>query len=418
MKINLDNLKNKNKMKNVILTCLLTFTVISLSFAQLKVVAPDGNVGIGTSTPTAKLQVDGNTQIIGIARVLGVGGGAAAAKVQVGKNRTAAGNAIIETISLPGVDFVGKLQSTKDAVTTFTHKGPGQFQLRTLTAASKMIFVTNNGTSERSRLMINDEGKIGIGTDSPTQALHVVGNAIKSVGGTGWSVTSDKRLKSNIQEFSSGLDDILRINPVSFSYNGKAGTTPNTKEVGVIAQEFKEISPESVFTFKHTEYTPDADDLDKPYKKGATEEYLGVNSSRVTWMLVNAVKEQQAIINDLKNQVEEISKVGFTAPVATDHVHYSTVVLNGEEEKAMLAQNAPNPFTTNTKIDYFVPSNSKAASMSFTDITGKEIKRINIDHTGLGTLDVSIADMPIGIYSYSLVVNGSTIASKKMVLSK
>jgi len=408
---NLDNLKNKNKMKNVILSCLLTCTVVSLSFAQLKVVAPDGNVGIGTSTPSAKFVVQGTT------RVLPANGGAAAAKLEIGFGRTAGGNAFIDTHPNPGGAWVGRLLSNKNGVTTFSHRGVGQFQLRTFDAASRILLVTNNGSNSDSRLTVSTDGYVGINENSPTAPLHVTGAAVKTGGGM-WGTASDSLLKKDIKDFERGLADVLKINPKTFKYNDKVGIKDTEKvHTGVIAQDFKKISPESIFTYRHTkvEYQED----DKAMKTGATSEYLGVDPSQVTWMLVNAVKEQQEIIQDLKNEVENLKTTGVSGqnPVS-DHVYYSTVVLNGEQEKAMLAQNAPNPFTSNTKIDYFIPSNSRSAQMSFTDITGKEVKRLNIDHTGLGTLDVSIADMPIGIYSYSLVIDGSAIASKKMVLSK
>jgi len=45
-------------MKNLIYAVLLTLTPI-LAFSQVYVKAPDGNVGVGTDTPTEKLEVAG-----------------------------------------------------------------------------------------------------------------------------------------------------------------------------------------------------------------------------------------------------------------------------------------------------------------------------------------------------------------------
>jgi len=103
----------------------------------------------------------------------------------------------------------------------------------------------------------------------------------------------------------------------------------------------------------------------------------------------------------------------------TSNVNSLAVLIDGSNsEKAMLAQNTPNPFASNTSIEYFVPSSAKSAVMVFTDITGKEIKTMKIQENGVGSLDVSIKEMPIGIYSYSLIVDGQSIATKKMVLSR
>ena len=44
---------------------------------------------------------------------------------------------------------------------------------------------------------------------------------IKRVGNASL-VTSDRRLKQNIESFTGGLDEILGINTVTFQYNGQA----------------------------------------------------------------------------------------------------------------------------------------------------------------------------------------------------
>jgi hypothetical protein len=90
---------------------------------------------------------------------------------------------------------------------------------------------------------------------------------------------SDKRLKTNIIPITYGLSDILKLNPVS--YNWKDGT--NGKQFGFIAQEVQEVMPDAV-------------------KPG---EYLGLEKDAIYSALVNAIKEQQAQINDLKSQLNK-----------------------------------------------------------------------------------------------------------------
>jgi len=393
MKINLDNLKNKNKMKNVILTCLLSFTVISLSFAQLKVVAPDGNVNIGaigSISAIKKLNIEGG---------LAVGKGNAQASFECAE-------------SAPGS---GTWQ------TSFVHNGNGKFLLRTFKPSSEIQILGKNANNRnRTAFIMKADGKVGIGTATPRADMELKGSVAMKASSGMWVGPSDLRLKSKVEPYKKGIDAILNLNPVTYNYNGKGGIEDTeTTHVGLVAQEYQKVAPDAVSSFIYRDYEEiDNANGGMSYKYGAEEEYLKMDPTPILYMLVNAVKDQQEIINNLESQVQKISNGGVNSSPVSDHVHYSTVVLNGQDNKAMLAQNAPNPFTRNTKIDYFIPSNSKVASLSFTDITGKEVKRLNIEHTGLGALDVSIADMPIGIYSYSLVIDGSVIASKKMVLSK
>lgn len=404
---------NSKQMKNLILTGLVFVTAISLSFGQLKVVAPDGNVNLGdvsaiTTAEQQKLNVGGNINVIGNVARVGYKSTKGQVSLKIGQSRTTNGLAFIDTHPTGG-DWVGRLLSNDSGVTTFSHKGIGQFQLRTFDAAAPIYFVTAGAPDA---MAIQPNGSVGIGVQAPAYKLHVNGAAAKPGGGM-WTNASDKRLKDDIQEYQMGLEDVLKLNPVSFTYNGKGGIKDTeTRHVGLIAQEYQKVAPDAVSTFAHTEIFMQEDD--KAFKTGKTEEFLAIDASQITFMLVNAVKEQQKVISELQEEVRNLKSTGVTSTATS-----TSVLIDGNNSgKALLAQNTPNPFTSNTKIDYFIPETAKTALMSFTDITGKEIKRLAISNTGSGSLDVSIKEMPIGIYSYSLVVDGSTIATKKMVLSR
>ncbi|MEO7263702.1 MAG: hypothetical protein ABIW38_02265, partial [Ferruginibacter sp.] len=60
--------------------------------------------------------------------------------------------------------------------------------------------------------------------------------------------------------------------------------------VGVIAQELQAIAPYMV----------------KPYQKN-NETYYSVDNSSMTYMLINAVKEQQKQIDELKQLIEKMA---------------------------------------------------------------------------------------------------------------
>jgi hypothetical protein len=113
------------------------------------------------------------------------------------------------------------------------------------------------------------------------QTLTVVGNTL--IQGV-LTETSDISLKENILPLENSLDKIMKLNGVSF--NKKA--TPNMKEVGFIAQEVEAIIPDLV-----TE---------------TGEGIKTVSYSRVTAVLVETIKEQQAQINALTDMVNSLTK--------------------------------------------------------------------------------------------------------------
>ncbi|WP_413943352.1 tail fiber domain-containing protein [Bdellovibrio sp. HCB-162] len=119
------------------------------------------------------------------------------------------------------------------------------------------------------------------GTQSARVYFAADGTAYKPGGGS-WAATSDRRLKSDIRDFNPGLDDLLKVHPVWFRYNGKGGTVKDGKDyVGVIAQELAPIAPYMVKTEKALIETDDKEKKDI-YK---------VDPSAFTYIIINSVKQ-------------------------------------------------------------------------------------------------------------------------------
>jgi hypothetical protein len=85
---------------------------------------------------------------------------------------------------------------------------------------------------------------------------------------------------------------------------------------------------------------------------------------------------------------------------------------------ASLQQNAPNPFSTNTVINYTLPQQYNSAKMMITDKNGKILKEVTLSGSGQGSLKVDAAGLAASGYNYSLYVDGNLFASKQMVLTK
>ncbi|XOV66781.1 MAG: tail fiber domain-containing protein [Fluviicola sp.] len=142
---------------------------------------------------------------------------------------------------------------------------------------------------------------MGIKTNAPTADLSVNGVANKTGGGT-WAVFSDARLKENVSDYNEGLDLILQVRPVNFSYNAKMNELIGENQrmngkvfQGVIAQELQEIAPDMVNEIDMNPVEDNAD-LDPDYTPNASEKYLEVDPNKFTYALINAVQEQQEMI--------------------------------------------------------------------------------------------------------------------------
>lgn len=154
-------------------------------------------------------------------------------------------------------------------------------------------------------------GAVGINITNPTFDLQLGNNSAAKPGTNTWSIASDRRLKTNIHNYDEGLKELLKINPVWYTYTGEAGM-PKETYVGVIAQDLQEIAPHMVKEWTYTEpsaNTPaSSNETASPRTKGRSATYLSVDNGAMTYMMINAIKEQQKQIEDLKKTVEEQSK--------------------------------------------------------------------------------------------------------------
>ncbi|MEM5564284.1 tail fiber domain-containing protein [Psychroserpens sp. AS72] len=202
---------------------------------------------------------------------------------------------------------------------------------------SNQLFAIGNGSSNTNRsnaMTVLKNGNTGIGTDNPLELLHINGGRLRigteTIEDTGsnrlsfnadllpdvnegmqlgnssfrwqglWATdgtinTSDRRDKTNIKTIKYGLNEVLKMNPVS--YNWKNRKNQDTK-LGLIAQDLLELVPEVVKTH---EWQNASDDENATLKKVELDR-LGVYYSDLIPVLINAIKEQQKIIEDLNTK--------------------------------------------------------------------------------------------------------------------
>ena len=88
------------------------------------------------------------------------------------------------------------------------------------------------------------------------------------------------------------------------------------------------------------------------------------------------------------------------------------------QEGAVLYQNTPNPFTSNTEISCDVPVINDKAFIYIYNLQGVELMSFPIVQTGYSIVTVYASALPAGMYLYTLVVDGVIIDTKRMILTK
>lgn len=357
-----------------------------------------GNVGIGTTAPVGKLEVHGP--------------GSSSAQTLVTRNNSSNGFYVYSADNLDYIHSLvalyrsrGTYQSPADVLAgdrigslgaapyiSGAYRGSVglDFYVGASPGASSypayMIFGTTptNGTTRLERMRIAESGNVGIGTTSPSYLLHVNG----TVAATGYQTISDQRFKSNIKKLEGSLDKLSSLQGYSYSFNAekfKDRNFPTGEHMGVLAQQIQKVFPASVMQ--------DADG------------YLSVDYISLIPVMLEAIKELKAQLDQTRGN----NLVDVLSPNPGDLALYRGAYLN---------QNAPNPFNGQTSVEYAIPENAQVASIVIHDLSGRQIKKIELVKKGSGVIDIGAETTAPGLYLYSLVLDGKPVVTRKMLVEK
>ena len=234
----------------------------------------EGNVGIGNfeaAPPTDRLEVD----------------------LQASE-RARFGNGVLSNGTGANASYAQFCHQNNSSNTRFAlRQGPnGDVNLNAPNGQS--ITISHNRTN--ARIFVNTNGQVIVGNNAPVggspDAFQVVGDACKTVGGSAWNVCSDARLKQDVRSFNDGLEQLMRIRPVRFRYNGRFNTESKQEEVGILGQEIEQIFPYMV----EKNNTILADDELKDLRI--------FNGSALTYVMVNAIQELAQRVQQLETKLQ------------------------------------------------------------------------------------------------------------------
>jgi hypothetical protein len=320
----------------------LIVELVSTNSALLKIL-DNGNVGVGTNTPTSKLEVNGqiiqgpnNTwgqqTRIGIdaplatvpEATIGSTNGNLHLEARTGfdtyiNHYSAGGNLYMATgnntgnvgigtisatskLTVNGVLEINKIADVSTIYFTNSASEPGYIRHSGNSNAAEMRFVASDdfdvgspgdkftfggetGGVFTEAMRIQGNGNVGIKTTAPSQRLHVIGNILAS----GTITSSDERYKEGIQNLKNSTDILSSIRPVAYNFRTEEfpeGQFDDKLHYGIIAQELETVLPNLVYT-----------DL---------EGYKGINYTELIPLLIKSNQEQQALIETQQKQINQL----------------------------------------------------------------------------------------------------------------
>lgn len=232
---------------------------------------------------------------------------------------------------------------------------------------------------------------------------------INSIWTAGQITYSDRKFKENIKQIPDALQTITKLNGVKYDLKPDyfGGTEAESKQhgginlplknrMGFIAQEMAAVLPDLVIY-------------------DSVKQVHGIIYENLIPVLVEAIKEQQGLIVELKDKIESIE----TNCCNNDLKSASIIPSDSNAENiARLDQNIPNPFSSETRIDCFIPEGSVASVLYIYNMNGTQLQQYSIIGKGEQSITISGNSLEPGMYLYALVVDGREVDTKRMILTK
>lgn len=310
------------------------------------------------------------------------------------------------------------------------------------------VFIGEYGTDDTDQLWLH--GKKGIYLTATGQATSVIGYYNPAVNSNfvfntnlrvnGVNITSDARLKENVQSLQNPLNILEQVSGVTYNYklseiskyreqddskfseanksqnsidsqaptdaasiekankdklfqseiNRVESEEANRKRIGFLAQDVQKVLPELVQT----------DD------KGVMSiDYIGFIP-----LIVESIKEMQLTIQNQNEQIENLQRLLSGDPeskLRSSSTSNSTNMIEGAKlynrEGASVSYSLPSAFTT--------------ANIQVYDITGRMIKDFNLDKAS-NALNISPSEIGYGTFVYALFVDGRKADILKKIVTQ
>ncbi|MFV0500664.1 MAG: tail fiber domain-containing protein [Bacteroidales bacterium] len=315
-----------------------------------------------------------------------------------------------------------------------------------------------SAVSSYAQLKITNNGNVGIGENNPTTKLQINGEGLVTsnigawgrsfwvkvnnrdacaynlfsvpkqrdvffVSEKGWLWTqkggwfgSDSTLKTEIQKIEAPLENLLKLNGVQYKYKDEEKETGY--RMGLIAQDVEEIFPGIIRTMPDDTKALAYDDL-----IGLIIEAMKEQQNQIS-ILQNIVYRQEIDLVRLKNNYDVCcSSSSSSISFKNQEIDLMDTIINNNidttfGEDALLFENTPNPFTSNTDINFVLPQTYISAKIIIFNLMGTQLRSYDLTQHGKGSITISGSDLEAGMYLYSLLVDNKLIDTKRMLLTK
>jgi hypothetical protein len=258
-------------------------------------------------------------------------------------------------------------------------------------------------------------GSVPPAEDGDASLFRAAGYFNGDVWAVSYNTISDRKFKTNIEPLQNSLERLMNLK--AYSYSFKKDKNVNIafaagKQLGLIADEVKQVFPELVMEAVHpAKYGKDRVLL-SPQVQYQSVNYIGLIPVVIA-SLQEQQKQNEGLIKQLEGQQKQIEELKELVNKLLDEKDTKAAIDN-----ITLEQNNPNPLDKFTTIRYNITEGAKNSKLIVTDLTGKVIKQVQLGSSLSGTVKFDATGLSSGNYTYSIVIDGKIIQTKKMVVTK
>ncbi len=224
----------------------------------------------------------------------------------------------------------------------------------------------------------------------------------KSWGGSTFSAKGNINIK---YDADSGNNETISVTPIG--YRGVLGNTKTVtirRATPVFDGNITNVTISSNKTYEHSKlYLKDV-----VIKSGANVTLNGYNSVRI---VPGFTAEAGSTVRIYNGKSSKSMANEYRAP---EYEATNMDLLN--IETPYLRQNIPNPFADETILSCFIPENAISSYIQINGILGNIIKKIPITLRGENQVLINGRELGSGIYTYSLIIDGRLIDTKRMIV--
>jgi hypothetical protein len=283
----------------------------AITFTQAMTLDASGNLGVGTTSPTSKLRVEG------IVQVTGSGNPSSGAGWEIGYGAVNAGRSSLQSYNRTGSAWLGADYNALDHYfyTSGTERAridsSGNLLVGTTSTISSAAFtVVGNVANNVAYIRNTNSAPYGLrlnystvtpnntdfwfyyASDSTAQRFQVASNGgIANYSANNVNL-SDRREKTNFAPAGSYLDKICAIPVQTYNYIDQNLEQDDGLTLGVVAQDVQAVAPELVM------------ESDWSVEKDGSKMRLSIYQTDLQYALMKCIQEQQAIIESLKARLD------------------------------------------------------------------------------------------------------------------